>query len=29
MVLNSFKEEQDANTSPKLFFEPTLDRYET
>ena len=27
MVLNSFKEEQDANTSPKLFFEPTLDRY--
>jgi sorbitol/mannitol transport system permease protein len=27
MVLNSFKEEQDANTSPKLFFSPTLDRY--
>jgi sorbitol/mannitol transport system permease protein len=27
MVLNSFKEEQDANTSPKLFFHPTLDRY--
>jgi sorbitol/mannitol transport system permease protein len=27
MVLNSFKEEQDANTSPKLFFTPTLDRY--
>jgi sorbitol/mannitol transport system permease protein len=27
MVLNSFKTEQDANTSPKLFFEPTLDRY--
>jgi sorbitol/mannitol transport system permease protein len=27
MVLNSFKSEQDANTSPKLFFEPTLDRY--
>jgi sorbitol/mannitol transport system permease protein len=27
MVLNSFKEEQDANTSPKLFFDPTLDRY--
>ena len=26
-VLNSFKEEQDANTSPKLLFEPTLDRY--
>jgi sorbitol/mannitol transport system permease protein len=28
MVLNSFKTEQDANTSPKLFFTPTLDRYE-
>jgi sorbitol/mannitol transport system permease protein len=28
MVLSSFKEEQDANTSPKLFFSPTLDRYE-
>ena len=27
MVLNSFKNEQDANTSPKLFFHPTLDRY--
>jgi sorbitol/mannitol transport system permease protein len=27
MVLNSFKTEQDANTSPKLFFTPTLDRY--
>jgi sorbitol/mannitol transport system permease protein len=27
MVLNSFKEEQDANTSPKLLFTPTLDRY--
>ena len=27
MVVNSFKEEQDANTSPKLFFSPTLDRY--
>jgi polyol transport system permease protein len=27
MVLNSFKDEQDANTSPKLFFSPTLDRY--
>lgn len=26
-VLNSFKEEQDANTSPKLFFSPTLSRY--
>jgi sorbitol/mannitol transport system permease protein len=27
MVLNSFKTEQDANTAPKLFFDPTLDRY--
>jgi sorbitol/mannitol transport system permease protein len=27
MVLNSFKSEQDANTSPKLSFDPTLDRY--
>jgi sorbitol/mannitol transport system permease protein len=27
MVLNSFKSEQDANTTPKLFFDPTLDRY--
>ena len=27
MVLNSLKTEQDANTSPKLFFDPTLDRY--
>jgi sorbitol/mannitol transport system permease protein len=27
MVLNSFKDEHDANTSPKLFFTPTLDRY--
>src|SRR6476661_5552460 len=27
MVLHSFKSEQDANTSPKLFFHPTLDRY--
>jgi sorbitol/mannitol transport system permease protein len=27
MVLNSFKNEQDANASPKLFFHPTLDRY--
>ena len=27
MVLNSFKSEQDANTSPKLFFHPTIDRY--
>jgi sorbitol/mannitol transport system permease protein len=27
MVLNSFKSEHDANTSPKLTFTPTLDRY--
>jgi sorbitol/mannitol transport system permease protein len=27
MVLNSFKEEADANRDPKLFFDPTLDRY--
>ncbi len=27
MVLNSFKSEQDANTSPKLLFDATLDRY--
>jgi polyol transport system permease protein len=27
MFLSSFKEEQDANTSPKLLFSPTLDRY--
>ena len=27
MVLNSFKTEQDANTTPKLFFDPTLDEY--
>jgi sorbitol/mannitol transport system permease protein len=27
MVLNSFKSEQDANTSPKINFDPTLDRY--
>ena len=26
-LLSSFKEEADANTSPKLFFEPTLGRY--
>jgi sorbitol/mannitol transport system permease protein len=26
-VLNSFKEEQDANTSPKLLFDPTFERY--
>jgi sorbitol/mannitol transport system permease protein len=29
MVLNSFKNEADANTSPKLFFTPTLDEYRT
>jgi sorbitol/mannitol transport system permease protein len=28
MVLSSFKTEADANTSPKLFFHPTLDRYD-
>jgi sorbitol/mannitol transport system permease protein len=28
MVLNSFKTEDDANTSPKLAFDPTLDRYD-
>ena len=28
MVLSAFKEEQDANTSPKLFFDPTLDRFD-
>jgi len=27
VVLSSFKSEQDANTSPKLFFSPTLGRY--
>src|SRR4051794_22937663 len=27
MLLNSFKSEQDANTSPKLFFHPTLEPY--
>jgi sorbitol/mannitol transport system permease protein len=27
MVLNSFKTEQDANASPNLNFDPTLDRY--
>ncbi|MEZ5166541.1 MAG: ABC transporter permease subunit [Acidimicrobiales bacterium] len=27
MVLNGFKEELDANASPKLFFDPTLDRF--
>jgi len=29
MVLNSFKTEAAANTSPKLFFTPTLDEYRT
>jgi len=28
MVLNSFKTELDANTKPRLFFEPTLDRWQ-
>ncbi|MEX1296826.1 MAG: carbohydrate ABC transporter permease [Candidatus Limnocylindrales bacterium] len=28
MVLNSFKSELDANTTPKLFFEPTLGRWQ-
>ncbi len=27
LVLNGFKDEIDANTSPKLFFDPTLDRF--
>ena len=27
MVLNGFKEEADANASPQLFFDPTLDRW--
>jgi sorbitol/mannitol transport system permease protein len=27
MILSSFKSERDANASPKLFFDPTLDRY--
>ena len=27
LVLNSFKSELDANSSPKLFFDPTLDQY--
>ena len=26
-LLNSFKDEQDANTDPRLFFDPTLGRY--
>lgn len=29
MLLNSFKTEADANTSPKLFFEPTTEQYAT
>ena len=28
MLLNGFKTELDANTNPKLFFEPTLGRYD-
>ena len=28
MVLNGFKEEIDANSNPKLFFDPTTDRFE-
>jgi polyol transport system permease protein len=27
LVLNGFKEEVDANSTPKLFFDPTLDRF--
>jgi sorbitol/mannitol transport system permease protein len=27
MILSSFKSERDANASPKLFFDPTFDRY--
>ena len=27
LVLNGFKEELDANSTPKLFFDPTLDRF--
>ncbi|MEL6890315.1 MAG: carbohydrate ABC transporter permease [Actinomycetota bacterium] len=27
LVLNGFKDELDANSSPKLFFEPTIDRF--
>ncbi|NND74808.1 MAG: carbohydrate ABC transporter permease, partial [Ilumatobacter sp.] len=27
LVLNGFKDELDANSSPKLFFDPTLDRF--
>jgi sorbitol/mannitol transport system permease protein len=29
MVLNGFKTEADANASPKLFFDPTLEQYRT
>ena len=29
MVLNSFKTENDANASPKLFFDPTFEQFET
>jgi sorbitol/mannitol transport system permease protein len=29
MVLNGFKTEADANATPKLFFEPTLEQYQT
>jgi sorbitol/mannitol transport system permease protein len=29
MVLNGFKSEIDANTAPKLFFEPTLEQFAT
>jgi sorbitol/mannitol transport system permease protein len=28
MVLSAFKEEQDANTAPKLIFDPTMDRFD-
>ena len=28
MVLNGFKEEADANTDPKIFFDPTFSRYD-
>ncbi len=27
LALNGFKDELDANSSPKLFFDPTLDRF--
>ena len=29
MVLNGFKTEADANAAPKLFFQPTLEQYQT